>query len=288
MPTRSSDIQCSRQLVEAVDSESGAGRLVEVAPRAAADVDGDHPGGERGHYVVVHPVADVGDLRRSEAGLHGDSLEELRARLFDAPARRRADEVDVLADELLGLDRRVADRADDEAGRAQPLERGQRIGIEPVAGKACVRPLDAEDLPDAGVRLPAGGEAAEDAHQRETWNAGRVRGTFPERRLVDERLADVEDDGFHSHVATSSRSSGDVTLSSRRSPGTVLIRPPWASTSEAQSGPSPSAARRSASARKACGVCEATSSARSRVSTTSSRLTRLTVSASGRTGTAPS
>ena len=46
-----------------------------------------------------------------------------------------------------------------------------------------------------------------------------------------ERLADVEDDGPHSHDATSSRSAGEVTLTSRGSPSTALIRPPWASTS---------------------------------------------------------
>jgi hypothetical protein len=39
-----------------------------------------------------------------------------------------------------------------------------------------------------------------------------------------------------------------------RSPGTTQIRPPRASTSDAQSEPSPAAAARSASARKAYGV----------------------------------
>ena len=113
----------------------------------------------------------------------------------------------MLAHELLGLDGRVADRSDDEAARAEQPQRRKRVGVEAVAGPRRRRTLDAEDLPDARVRLAARGQAAEDAHQREARNARGVGGALPQRRLVEERLADVEDDGLHSHDATSSRSS---------------------------------------------------------------------------------
>src|SRR5437899_12921065 len=98
--------------------------------------------------------------------------------------------------------------------------------------------LDPEDSPDAVVGLAAGREAAEYAHQREPRDAGSVGGRFPHLRLVDERLADVEDDRLYSHERTRSRSDGVVTLSRRSSPSTVVIRPPAASTIDAQSVPS--------------------------------------------------
>ena len=94
-----------------------------------------------------------------------------------------------------------------------------------------------------------------------------------------------------SQLSTSARSSASVTFKSRGSPSTTLTRPPWASTSDAQSvadETSPLTARRSVSARNACGVCTATRSSRGSVSTTRSPSTRLTVSASGTTGTTPS
>ena len=84
---------------------------------------------------------------------------------------------------------------------------------------------------------------------------------------------------------------GVVTFSSRGSPSTTLTRPPGASTSEAQSVAAArrrSTARRSTSARNACGVCTATRSSRGSVSTTRSPATRLIVSATGSAGTTPS
>ncbi len=88
-------------------------------------------------------------------------------------------------------------------------------------------------------------------------------------------------------ASTHSRSAGVVTLSRRSSPVTTFTRPPAASTSEAQSELSPAAAERSADATNACGVCTATSSSRGSVSTTTPSRTRLTVSATGKPGTAP-
>src|SRR3954453_22257570 len=261
---------------------------MQVAPRPAADVNRGHARGERWGDVVVDAVPDIRDLSDGQPGLRRDALEERGRRLLDAPAGRRADEVDVLAKRLLGLDRRVADGTDRETAASKQPQRRQRVGVEAVARPRGGRTIDAQDLPDLRMRLAPRGKAAEDAHEREKWKARCVGCALPQRRLVEKRLADVEDDGLHSHDATSSRSSGDVIFSSRGSPATALIRPPWASTSEAQSVPSPAAARRNASARNACGVCDTTSPSRSSVSTTSSCRTRFTVSATASTGTAPS
>src|SRR6185437_5515152 len=68
-----------------------------------------------------------------------------------------------------------------------------------------------------------------------------------------------------SQLSTRARSAASVTFSSRGSPSTQVTRPPPASTSDAQSvasDTSPATARRSASARNACGVCTATRSSR--------------------------
>src|SRR5580765_2885315 len=106
MPIRSSDTEHLRQLVEAARSKGRDRRLVEVAPRAATDMHRDHPGGKRRDDIVVDAVADVRNLLRRDAGLVDHAPEELRSRFLDSPARGRAHEVDVLAHELLGLDRR--------------------------------------------------------------------------------------------------------------------------------------------------------------------------------------
>src|SRR6202030_329919 len=89
-------------------------------------------------------------------------------------------------------------------------------------------------------------------------------------RFVHERLADVEHDDRQRHPATVSRSAPEVTLSSRGSPSTTLMRPPAASTRPAQSvasAPLPWA-RRNTSATNAWGVWMAHSPSRDTVSCT--------------------
>ena len=83
--------------------------------------------------------------------------------------------------------------------------------------------------------LTAREHAADDAEERQARHAGGVGERLERPRLVDERLADVEEDGLHSHDATSSRSALVVTLSSFGSPSTTFTRPPRASTSAEQS-----------------------------------------------------
>src|SRR6266511_2357152 len=95
----------------------------------------------------------------------------------------------------------------------------------------------------------------------------------------------------HNRAATHSRSSASVIFRRRRSPSTTFTRPPRASTSEAQSlapETSPRHASRRICATKAWGVCTTRKASRSSVSTTRSPSTRLTVSATGSAGTAPS
>src|SRR5918996_1354076 len=196
----------------------------------------------------------------------------------------------MLSHQLFALRGHVPSRADEQPVRAEPVETRKGVGVELIRRPCRGRPLDAEDLPGLRVRLSARGQSAQHAHEREARDAGGIGGAFPHAGLVDQRLPHVEHDGLQSHEETSARSSGVVTFRRRGSPSTQRTRPPAASTRPAQSlaSPPPATARRSTSARKACGVWTATSSLRSRVSTTSSPSTRLTVSATGSAGTAPS
>src|SRR5947209_9564503 len=296
IPTRrSGTVEGLRQLVQRADAQAaGFGADLEVRPRAAADLNGDEPGLARGHDVVVEAVADVGHLVRSGAALGDDAGEELRRGLLDTPARRRGDDVDrqlLAACPLLELRALVAGDADEVAGAVQPLEARKRIGVEVLRGvDDLVARLAAEELEDAPVVLAARDRRAERGPHDVRGHTEPLGVLGPVARLVDERLADVEEHGLHSHDATNSRSEGSVTFSRRGSPGTTFTRPPARSTSAAQSlaSPPPAAARRRTGATKACGVCTATRSSRGTVSTTASPRTRFTVSAKGRPGTAPS
>ena len=85
------------------------------------------------------------------------------------------------------------------------------------------------------------------------------------------------------------RSSGEVSFKLWYSPGTTRrsSREPRAEPASSVASGASACARRRASARKACGVCTATSSLRSRVSTTRPPRTRLTVSATASAGNGP-
>src|SRR5215210_1776403 len=185
----------------------------------------------------------------------------------------------------------VADDADAQSVRTNLCETGKRVGIEIAQVEHRCGLLDAEQLPHAVVALAPGDQAAQRRHQREARDAGAICRALPETCLVDEGLAGVEDHRSQSHVETSSRSTGSVTLSSFGSPSTTHTRPRAVSTSEAQSvapAMSPPSAVRSAEASKAWGVCAAIRPSRSSVSTISSPRTRLIVSLTGTAGTTPS
>ena len=103
---------------------------LEIAPRAAADVHGDHPAAARGHDVVVDPVAHVGDL----AGLGVDrleqQLEEARRGLLGAERVRRRREVHVepeALDERLQLAAHVPGEAHEVAAGREPAQ--ARLGV---------------------------------------------------------------------------------------------------------------------------------------------------------------
>src|SRR5919201_965914 len=176
----------------------------------------------------------------------------------------------------------------DEAGRA----RRHDVVVDAVAdvgdlarGEAR---LGAEALEDALVILAARNRGPERGPDHVRRDAEPPSVLAPVARLVDERLAHVEEDRLHSHDSISSKSDGSVAFSSRGSPGTTFTRPPACSTSEAQSLASPAAAERRIEATNACGVCTATRSSRGTVSTTVSSRTRFTVSTIGRPGMTPS
>src|SRR6266567_1681575 len=174
-------------------------------------------------------------------------------------------------------DEQAGDRPDGTPGaRGEADRRRASLVPEPAGLHKVVDMLGEADLVDPAL----GGRLDEYLHRLE--------------RMVDPLLGIakvhvVVDD--QSNEATNSRSAASVTFTSLESPGTVVTRPPRASTSEAQSvapASSPATASRSTGARNACGVWTATSSSRGSVSTICPPRTRLTVSASGNAGTAPS
>jgi hypothetical protein len=45
-----------------------------------------HTGCRRWHYVIIHPVADIGNIGRRHTRQRGHAREKLRRRLLHAPA----------------------------------------------------------------------------------------------------------------------------------------------------------------------------------------------------------
>src|SRR5262245_25768361 len=155
----------------------------------ATDPDGSHAGSERRKNVVVDTIADVEDLVRGSFCLLDNPCEKPGTRLLHSPALGRADEVDMRAEESFVMGVHVSRSTETEPLLAQGAEARQRVRVKVAV---------CEHERRRALRLPP--------------SVGR--------RLVDERLADVEDDDPHSHPITVSRSASDVTLSSRGSPST--------------------------------------------------------------------
>src|SRR5262249_25018559 len=88
--------------------------LLNERPRAADDEMRSHTRVRRWNDVVVDPVTDVRDLLRRAACLGRDPGEERGARLLDAPALGRRDEInlDVLREKRLDLNAEVPGDAD--------------------------------------------------------------------------------------------------------------------------------------------------------------------------------
>ena len=240
-----SEASASGERGEVVDAGRRLGRRrLEHPPRPAADVDRDEPRGGGGKHVVVDPVADVGDLRGVTPGELDDELEEARIRLLDAQARRRRDDVGR---------QRLAPWPSAPSAPAG-CRRCRRAGREPAPTRG------RRSRPDTGLRARTRGRrprtvgrstprwrqsslcssprsiVTPSAAQIDVRLQARALGEHaPPALLVDEGLADVEEDGLQSHDSTSARSAAVVTFSSRRSPSTTRILPPRASTSDAQS-----------------------------------------------------
>src|SRR5215203_1408719 len=276
------DVLRRRPPAEDLD-EVGVGKHIEkAAPHGAAERDEVPPPHLFDREVLPHPVLRVRVDRMALNLVHGAEQEVpgVRREHVLRLALAARDVVDLQAE----LDRKAAPFR---------LEHGVDVGIEIVDTAVGVIGLLPE-LPGLPEVVDVLGEtdlvhAALGGHRDEA--LGRFDGVIDLLHSVGgtAQVHVVVDD--HNQDWTSSRSSAVVTFSSRGSPATVLTRPPAASTREEQSlapATSPPRAVRRMSPLKACGVCTAASSPRSSVSTTSSPRTRLTVSASGSAGTAPS
>ena len=108
-------------------------RPLQPAPGPAPHVHRHQAGGARGQDVVVHPVADIGDLRRREPHQLDDLREERGLGFAYAEARRRGDDVGGKRRvarprlERLGL---VPDDPGAEPERACAPEAVERVGVQ--------------------------------------------------------------------------------------------------------------------------------------------------------------
>ena len=292
------DAECHRehlrQLRQRTDPDRTGRRLVEQAPRPAPDVH-RHAG-----------------RRRAPAG-HRCRRGRPRTRSCQAPRRPRSTTRAKNAAAGFSTPQRADEPTKSTCGRScSSVSRGvlptapttrpprraarrrrQRVRVE-VAGSGrqpAAGGSTPSSRPHVVVRTPARGQPAEHAHQREARHAHGVGRLLPHPRLVDERLADVEDDGGYSHAATRSRSAGVVTLSSRSSPSTTVTRPPGRLDERGAVGSFPAGgdALRSTRRDERLRRLHRHELARARASRRRHRRsTRLTVSETGRPGTAPS
>ena len=225
-------------------SAASGGVCLQPTPGASPYVDRDETGGCRRHDVVVGSIADVGNLAgRATAGFD-DACEEGGVGLANSKAGRPGDDVDRQpgrAGPALESSVLVAGQADEQPHRAHRLEaldgvRVQVVAVYTISSHALGR-LDPEVAPEPEVLLAARDREAERGPDDVGTEPHRACHLAPVALLVDERLADVEEDRLQSrsHDSTRARSSRVVILRSRGSPGTTLMRPPARSTSDAQS-----------------------------------------------------
>ena len=184
-------------------------RTLDPGPRTAADEDRGHPCGGCRDHVVVDTVADVGDGLRRQRELGGDPGEERGRRLLDAPAA----EVATRSSSMPTVARISAARSgwlpgdpDAEPEPAQLLQtRAERRGRDlRREGRSVSEPRSpscpsrwsryAEDIEDLLVVPTFGDQATEHGQKGESWHAGPIRPGRPLARLIDQRLAEVEDD----------------------------------------------------------------------------------------------
>ena len=206
-----SEANASGQRREIVEAERRLGRRsLQPSPRTATHVYGDEACSRGRKNVVVDPIADISRLFRATAHELDDSREERGIRLAYSEARRRRDDIGGqrrLARPRLERLRLIADDPDAEPERAYPAQALERVGVEIVERVRDVVPpavwlVDPEMPPESVVLLPALDRDAERGPDH-VWLQARTLGEFtPPPLLVDERLADVEDDGLQSHDST--------------------------------------------------------------------------------------
>ena len=186
-------------------------RVLEAPPGPAANVDGHEPGGGGRKHVVVDPVTDVGDLARRTPAELDDVGRRSAGSGFLTP--EVADEEITSAGSAASLAHRssalvwlptMPTRA-----RAPGDARGTRS--RPGRGRELVRQLvhhvvgslDPEVPPELVVLLAARDRDAERRPDHVRLQTRSLGEEPPPSLLVDERLADVEEDGSQSHDSTS-------------------------------------------------------------------------------------
>ena len=186
-----------------------SGATLQEPPRAAPQMDREQAGSHRGQDVVVDAVADVCDLGCVDAGEPHQSGEERGIGLSHAKARRARDYVDGKARaarpglERLALVPREPNRQAElpelmETGECVRIQILERVDDRVPRGR---RALEAEMAPQLPVLLAALDRLAEcspDDLRADTRRAGHLP---PVALLVDERLADVEEDDPDRHVS---------------------------------------------------------------------------------------
>ena len=254
-------------------------RRLQAPPRPASDVDGDQSRGERQEErrcrrgrrrrrprPARSPTSSTTRSKNAGSGLRTPRLadDEMTSAGSAASRAQRLERLRLIPDD--------ADPQAELAGRARGSRSRPGRGRRASTGCSCHQPvglLEPEMAPERVVLLTPLDRDTERRPDDVRLQTGALGEPAPPPLLVDERLADVEDDCLQSHDSTSARSAEVVTLSSRGSPSTTATRPPLRSTSDAQSvapARSPANARRSAGARKACGVCAADEPRRGRPS----------------------
>ena len=214
------------------------------APWPTPQVDRDQARRPRGHDVVVDPVADVRDRRRRQRELGGDAGVERRVGLLDAPALATSRRGRAGRRARAGTPR--SPRAGCRRRRRQAAARAARAG---TAGRRGTGRAPRSPSPRAAPRPPRGRrrarrartrrrwsspprrQAAEHPQQRQPRHAERVRPGLPRARLVDERLADVEDDRRDPHSSAGPSTRTMPRPRSRTSPSSVTSGQPSSSAS---------------------------------------------------------
>ena len=228
-----------------------SGVALQEPPRPAAEVDRDEPRGERRHARRCRPGRRRRRPRRRAArrarparaknagsGLRTPRLAEPVTMSTGSPADARP-----ASSASLWLPASPT-RSPAARSRSRHVERIRDRGrrVEYTIASHASGALDAEVAPELPVLLAALDRHAERRPDDVRAEPAAARHLAPVALLVDERLADVEEDRADRHAQPALEQPlderevvGVVTFTSRGSPATTPTRPPARSTSDAQS-----------------------------------------------------